>query len=296
MEWWQLAMLAVVQGLAELLPVSSSAHVILAQRFMGLDPGAPSMTFLLVMLHTGTMIAVITYFWPRWRVWLRASGPAHRGTVLRPNFQVLLMMAVATFCTGLVGFALKVVIERGFLEGLFGPVHGEVEHLFRSLALIASGLLAGGLLILIASVLADGPGHGHLTARPAILIGVVQGLCLPFRGFSRSGATISIALLCGLSRDLAEDFSFALAVWLTPPVVVLELRRLLHSAPGSRLGWSGVMPLLMPGAFGMALSAIAGWLALRWLSAWLAGGRWRYFGYYCCGFSVVVWVAYWAGW
>ena len=59
--------LAVVQGLAELLPVSSSAHVIAAEKLMGLDPSKPEMTLLLVMLHTGTMFAVILYFWRAWR-------------------------------------------------------------------------------------------------------------------------------------------------------------------------------------------------------------------------------------
>ncbi len=56
-------LLAIVQGLAELLPVSSSAHVIVAEKLMGLDPSSPQMTLLLVMLHTGTMFAVIAYFW-----------------------------------------------------------------------------------------------------------------------------------------------------------------------------------------------------------------------------------------
>ena len=58
--------LAIVQGLAELLPVSSSAHVIVAEKLMGLDPSDPAMTLLLVMLHTGTMFAVIVYFWRQW--------------------------------------------------------------------------------------------------------------------------------------------------------------------------------------------------------------------------------------
>ena len=60
-------LLAIVQGLAELLPVSSSAHVVVAEKLMGLDPSAPEMTLLLVMLHTGTMFAVIVYFWRQWK-------------------------------------------------------------------------------------------------------------------------------------------------------------------------------------------------------------------------------------
>src|SRR5476649_2473766 len=70
----QIAVLAVIQGAAELLPVSSSAHVILAQRAMGMDPSDKKNVFLLVMLHTGTMFAVIVYFWQRWRKLL--SAPA----------------------------------------------------------------------------------------------------------------------------------------------------------------------------------------------------------------------------
>jgi undecaprenyl-diphosphatase len=63
----QVVILAVVQGLAELLPVSSSAHVVVAEKLMGLDPSSPPMTLLLVTLHTGTMFAVIVHLWRQWR-------------------------------------------------------------------------------------------------------------------------------------------------------------------------------------------------------------------------------------
>src|ERR1700724_3255411 len=63
----QVIVLGIIQGLTELLPVSSSAHVVIAEKLMGLDPSAPEMTLLLVMLHTGTMFAVISYFWSSWR-------------------------------------------------------------------------------------------------------------------------------------------------------------------------------------------------------------------------------------
>ena len=74
----QIVVLAIVQGAAELLPVSSSAHVIVAEKLMGLDPTAPQMTLLLVMLHTGTMFAVIVYFWRSWRDTFFASRLAFR--------------------------------------------------------------------------------------------------------------------------------------------------------------------------------------------------------------------------
>src|ERR1700733_6440778 len=66
MNFLQILILGLVQGAAELLPVSSSAHVIVAEKLMGIDPSSPEATFLLVMLHTGTMFAVIVYFWKSW--------------------------------------------------------------------------------------------------------------------------------------------------------------------------------------------------------------------------------------
>ena len=77
MSFIQIAILAIVQGAAELLPVSSSAHVIVAEKLLGLNPTAPQMTLLLVMLHTGTMFAVLTYFWGSWKKHFFYSRPAH---------------------------------------------------------------------------------------------------------------------------------------------------------------------------------------------------------------------------
>ncbi len=74
MSIFHVIILAIVQGLAELLPVSSSAHVVVAEKLMGLDPSSPEMTLLLVMLHTGTMFAVIVYFWNQWKKTYFASS------------------------------------------------------------------------------------------------------------------------------------------------------------------------------------------------------------------------------
>jgi undecaprenyl-diphosphatase len=111
-------------------------------------------------------------------------------------------------------------------------------------------------------------------------IGAVQGLCLPIRGFSRSGATISTGLLLGVTRRNAEEFSFALAVVLTPPVIAREWLRLLQAnslAPEPlHLG-----ALVLPGLFGMLCSFMAGLGALWLLSRWLEQGKWGFFGFYC---------------
>jgi hypothetical protein len=110
-------------------------------------------------------------------------------------------------------------------------------------------------------------------------IGMVQGICLPFRGFSRSGSTISTGLLLGLPKRKLEEFSFALAVVLTPPVIAKETHRLLKEYALS--GHASALHLFAPSLVGMVFSFIAGLLALKWLSRWLEGGRWKLFGFYC---------------
>jgi undecaprenyl-diphosphatase len=261
--------LALIQGVCELLPVSSSAHVVISEKLMGLDPTAPEMTLLLVMLHTGTMLAVIVYFWNAWRRRYFAT----RAVFISAASQII----IATVLTIVIGFAVMKIAVRLLL----GP-NGEVESLFGNLYLMAWSLAAVGALILFSARRALQPtGGSPQRAGQAALIGAVQGLCLPFRGFSRSGATISTGLLCGLDQARSEEFSFALAVVLTPAVIALELRRLIrHASPGLHLHET-LGPALWPSLFGMLCSFLAGLLALRWLSRWLEHGRWQLFGWYC---------------
>jgi undecaprenyl-diphosphatase len=278
----QIAVLALVQGAAELLPVSSSAHVILVQKLLGMDPSSPENVFLLVMLHTGTMFAVLVYFWPRWRR-LLAGPPDAAGE--SPRWHYLKTIVLATACTGILGLGLKVFIEQIVLVRMLGYPKGEVEVLFKELPLIAAALALVGVFIVMSGFWEHKSQDNRLTTRASIWIGLVQGLCLPFRGFSRSGATISTGLVCGVPRSLAEDFSFALAVVLTPPVQAYSLHKLLKNPS---LTSATVMETLLPGLVGMVFSFVAGLFALRFLSAVLDKGRWGYFGYYCLGFAAVV--------
>lgn len=265
----QVVVLAIIQGFAELLPISSSAHVVVAEELMGLNPSAPALTLLLVLLHTGTMLAVIVYFWSEWRRRYFASL-----AVFKPIFW---RGFVATALTGAVGYGLAKIVVRLYLRA---TPNAPVEKLFSHLGLIAPALFAVGLVIIgaywLEKRIAKTP---DLTWRQAIVIGIVQGLCLPFRGFSRSGATISAGMVTGVEKSAAEAFSFALAVALTPPVVVREVLRLKdHGAAMTSAQMHAVVGLDILGcvfAFG------AGLLALKWLSAWLERGRWYYFGVYC---------------
>jgi undecaprenyl-diphosphatase len=287
--------LAVVQGLAELLPVSSSAHVVVVEKLMGLDPSSPEMTLLLVMLHTGTMFAVIAFFWKTWKKAYFSSMDAFK------QFAVLVLWA--TLLTGIVGEAIKKIIEKTLFRG---AEKAEIEQLFSHLELIAPALAAAGVLILIAGVLerrqiitpvsgsagdrAPGTADGAVTFRQAGWMGVVQGLALPFRGFSRSGSTISMGMLVGAAKQRAERFSFAMAVVLTPAVVGVEALRLQRASRPALLAGApiDVRGSLVFSVLGMGFSFLAGLIALKWLSSWLESGRWYLFGIYCLLASGIV--------
>jgi undecaprenyl-diphosphatase len=270
--------LAIVQGLAELLPVSSSAHVVVAEKLMGLDPSSPQMTMLLVMLHTGTMFAVIAYFWKQWKRTYFSSGDAFKRFLIR--------IVWATLLTGIIGVIVKTAIEKTMFHG---APKAEIEELFGRLDLIAPALFAAGVLIIIAGLRErKGPPpqqvYGNsVTMGQAGWMGAVQGLCLPFRGFSRSGATISTGMLADASKDRAERFSFALAVVLTPPVVLREAIRLLKASHEAAATGAAIdlQSSVATSLIGMVLAFFAGLVALRWLSAWLEEGRWYLFGIYC---------------
>lgn len=288
-------LLAIIQGFAELLPVSSSAHVVVAEKLMGLDPSSPQMTLLLVMLHTGTMFAVIVYFWKTWKSAYFSSAQTLR--------RAAGLIFWATVLTGLVGEALKILIEKTLFHG---APKAQIEMLFGRLDLIGPALAAAGVLILVAGLVeryqmkyptlifpagqmpefAD----GLVSRKQALWMGLVQGLALPFRGFSRSGSTISAGMLTGAEKQSAERFSFALAVVLTPPVVLMELMRLLHAAHAARATGAPIDLHTAIGAslLGMVFSFLAGLLALKWLSSWLEHGRWYWFGIYCLLASAAV--------
>jgi undecaprenyl-diphosphatase len=275
LNYFQILILALVQGACELLPVSSSAHVIAAEKLMGLwsgkpiDASSPEMMMLLVMLHTGTMFAVIVYFWKGWkRDYFASTGQTQWFAI-----QVI----GATICTGIVGYGLQILIEKVFMRG---KPHAEVEDLFNNLPLMAGALTAVGLLIIYAGLNEQKtPRYSEIQPQHSFWIGIVQGLCLPFRGFSRSGATISTGLILGLPKQKLEEFSFALAVVLTPAVIAREAHRLIKAHALS--GQDSVLHQFVPGLVGMVLSFFAGLLALKLLSRWLEGGRWKFFGFYC---------------
>jgi undecaprenyl-diphosphatase len=248
---------------------------------------------LLVMLHTGTMFAVIVYFWNQWKRTYFSTADAFKRFAIRVIW--------ATALTGVVGEVIKKIIEKTLFKN---AQKAEIELLFGRLDLIAPALAAAGLLILIAGLLEKrkmmatasptystlGRGESSVTMRQAGWMGFVQGLALPFRGFSRSGSTISTGMLTGASKERAERFSFALAVVLTPAVVGLEALRLVKAAHEAAAAGTPIdlHASVVSSLLGMVFSFLAGLVALKWLSSWLEQGRWYLFGIYCLVASGVV--------
>lgn len=276
MALWQVILLAVVQGLTELLPVSSSAHVIATAELLHQSMSTPANALLLVLLHTGTMFAVVVYFWRRWVTEFFSSGEKFARFVI--------LIFVATLLSGVVGYPIMKVIEHVLGHG---GSKAEIEALFDKLNWIAPALAVAGVLIIYAGLRearqSESPRADDARGvqwSQTIVMGILQGIAIPFRGFSRSGSTISGGLLAGGARAEVESFSFAMAVAITPLAIGRELLRVYRSvhAVQAAMPWSDA---LTPGLIGMVCAFIAGLLALRWLSSWLEKGRWHWFGVYC---------------
>lgn len=178
------AMLGLIQGLTEFLPISSTAHLALAEKVLQLDPARYGLTFT-VALHMGTLLAVLLYFA---RVWLDLIGDALHG-----RFGLLKLLVVATIP------AVVSALLFGYL--IAGPLREPLS--------IAAALVVGSGLFVLAERLATDRREAATTA-DAAAIGVAQALAL-IPGMSRSGLTISMGLARGLRRDQATRLSFLLS-------------------------------------------------------------------------------------
>lgn len=196
--YWQAVLLGALQGLTEFLPVSSSAHLILAQRLL---PGFSQPGILFdVMLHVGTLFAVLLYF--REKIGGLLAGAVSRDAGRRrASWKVVLLLVVSVGLTG----ALTLPLKGLALEGM------------ESLPRIGLALLATSGVLAAAQAVGTRRGEGgrsleEMRVRDAAILGACQSLSAIFHGFSRSGNTIAMGLFSGLSRRAAAEYSFLLSV------------------------------------------------------------------------------------
>lgn len=265
MPLWQAAILGMVQGLAEFLPISSSAHLILVPWLFGWDD--PGLAFD-VALHWGTLLAVLLVFWKDWIRLITAGlhSLAERRLGSDPDRRVFWALVVASIPGAILGKLLNEAAER---------------HL-RSPLLIAVTLAALGALLW----LADRAGRKmrdmqQMRLSEALGIGVAQAAAL-IPGVSRSGATITLGLFLDYSREEIARFSFLMStpiIFGAGLVKLPKLLRELHSATGPT-SESGAQVSAAALVVAVAVSALVGTLVIRWILAFLRTRSYSVFAIY----------------
>ncbi|MGD9695951.1 MAG: undecaprenyl-diphosphate phosphatase [Thermoleophilia bacterium] len=244
MSWFEAAILGIVQGLTEFLPISSTGHLRIVPAFAGWeDPGA----LFTAVVQLGTMLAVVIYFWRDLvrivRAWfLSLRDPAMRSDMdARMGWYVIL----ATIPIGVFGLAF----------------HNQIESGARNLYLIGVVLIVLGLILLAAEIVGKRVRTlEEVTRRDAIWVGLAQALAL-VPGTSRSGATITAGLFLGMEREAAARFSFLLSI---PAVVLSGLYGLVDIVTGDSDVSMGALTVSVVFAFILGYASIA--FLLRFLA------------------------------
>ena len=224
MDLLQAIVLAVIQGVTELFPVSSLGHAVILPHLFGwsIDQSGPTFLPFLVLLHVGTALALLIYFWRDW--WLLLSSLIDRSSsgASAEARHVLLLLVVGTIPAGLVGLILR----------------NRLAELFADYRVAAVFLILNGGLLALGEFLRRRAGSAQLaTLSPwqAVAIGTSQVLAL-LPGFSRSGATMVGGLLVGLEHQSAARFSFLLATPIIGAAALLEVPKLLQPDARATLG------------------------------------------------------------
>ena len=217
----QAIVLAALQGVTELFPVSSLGHAVVVPHLLGWDIDQQSPTFLpfLVLLHLGTALALLIYFWREWWMLLSSLLPGDSSPARSESRHILLLLVVGTIPAGLIGLTFR----------------NTLENLFSQWRLVAVFLILNGVMLAGGEFLRRRAGSAQLSGLrplPAILIGTSQAIAL-LPGFSRSGATMVGGLLVGLEHQSAARFSFLLATPIILAAALIEVPKLL--LPASRL-------------------------------------------------------------
>ena len=246
---WIALLLGLVQGITEFLPVSSSGHLVLLNNLFGVEQGT---LFFTVMLHIGTLLALIAVYYKE--LWDIIRHPFQKKT---------LMLLIALIPTVLAAIFLKDLIEESFKGHYLG-----FEFLLTALILWFAQRAKTGR-------------KNMQTMRPgdALLIGLMQSVSI-LPAVSRSGATIAGALYCKMERKEGADFSFLLSIPAIVGSFVLEVPGLLESGLGN-VNWSFVIA-------GMVMAAAAGYLAVRLMLRIIKSKRLTPFIYYVATLGVLI--------
>lgn len=244
--------LGLVQGLTEFIPVSSSGHLLLAEKLLNLQVGG---LFFDVMLHAGTLLALVVYFWKDLIILAVAMFTSKQDRLWRH-------VLVATIPAVVLGFLLQ----------------GFAENQLRSIYIVIFNLAFVGAIMIWVDKLAGKKNLSQITTSNALLVGLAQALSL-IPGVSRSGITMVAGVAQGFSRETAAHFAFLMAIPVTFGAVIKLL------ADG---GVADVTTSISVLVTGIVFSAVSGYLAIRWLLAFLSKHGLKVFGYYRIALAVIV--------
>jgi len=266
---FQAVLLGIVQGLTEFLPVSSTVHLALAQHFL---PGFSQPGILFdVMLHVGTLVAVVIYF--RERLLATALGLfASDAGAKRAAWRLVLLLGLSVAMTGAIAMPLKKLAVEGMTN-------------FRRMGF---ALLGTAILLTIAQLVGirrGGGGRSLDEVRPvdSALVGLFQAFSAVLHGLSRSGNTISVGLFTGLSRKAAAEYSFLLSI---PTILAAAAVENLHAfRQGETIMSAGSFPAY---ATGMLVAGVVGYLAVAVLLRLIINMKLLPFAVYCATLGLIL--------
>ena len=260
-----LILLAILQGITELFPISSLGHGVLVPALFHwpIDRDAPWFLPYIVVLHLGTAAALFLYFWKDWFTLLGGTFAA-RGDPRDPRARLFWLLACGTLPAGLLGLLLE----------------HKVRDLFGGFTVAAVFLMLNGLVLLVGDRLKQRDGASApelLSWYKAVLIGCAQSLAL-IPGISRSGVTLVAGIMGGLDYAASARFSFLLATPIIGAAGVLELPKLLHQH--AQLP-EGLLPvILLGGVLSGTFAWLSTWILMRWFKSHELMAL-RPFGIYC---------------
>jgi undecaprenyl-diphosphatase len=260
-------LLGIIQGLTEFLPVSSSAHLVIAQKLLKVPFSIPFD----ITVHLATLLAVLIYFWKdiveiaRWFL-VGLFKIATRNLSLKEVYQRIAffklgcLLLIATLITAVIGFSFS-----NFFESLFSSAKA-----------VGAFLVLTGIILFMAESFPKGKKEiGQLNLWDAILIGLAQAIAIA-PGLSRSGTTVSAGLMRGLNRELAARFSFLLAIPAILGAGLFEAKKI------------AAVPDLMPLILGGIAAFISGYLAIGIFMRIITRYSLRGFAYYCIAIGLIV--------
>lgn len=261
MTWWQAAILGLLQGLTEFLPVSSSGHLVLAQHVLGLQL-TPDVTFE-VFLHAGTALSIITVYRNRLgaivREMVRTLMHPRKAYQTNPDARIAWQVICASIPAGLAYMFLDVQLEWTYARPWFACVMLVLTGVFLSCTLLARTQ------------------GGEVTLRKSVLMGIAQAVSL-LPGMSRSGATISTGLLSGVKPEAAANFSFIMVLPAIAGATLVKGLGLIQSP--ETVNW---LPVLL----GTTIAFATGIFAIHVVLGFVRRGRLHIFAVYCVGVGVL---------